>query len=90
MSKCKNAFKNIVIEPCFINDIGKADGEYKTVRRAIGVAWEKKDGEILVNLKTPANTNAEFIAKGKKIILDGKEYANKVTLTNGEFNLIVK
>ncbi len=89
MGKCTNAFKNIVIEPCFISSVGKASGEYETVRGKITVDWIKDGEGVNVKIKTPANTNLTFNAKGKTIIYNGNKYVDSISLSNGTFELTV-
>lgn len=87
--ECTNAFKNIVIAPCFAKQLDYVDCSFQTVRGEISVSWKRTGKGISVRVKTPANTRLCFRAKGV-ISYMGGVYTDEITLSNGTFAFIVE
>lgn len=85
--ECKNAFKDIVIEPCFIDEIDFAEGGINTVRGKISINWKREKGKIICEIQTPANT--ELIFRAKRFEINGREYLQKAKLSNGQFKVVI-
>lgn len=85
--ECKNAFKDIVIEPCFIRQLDFAEGYIDTVRGKIGVKWERHDKKIICEIETPANTNIVF--RTNNFVVGDNKYSKKASISNGRFKVIV-
>ncbi len=79
----KNAFKETVIQPCFISELTYCKGRLDTVRGAIAVEWKKTERGWLSEVNVPYDVDATFVAKEKHIIVDGIEYYEKVALKHG-------
>ncbi len=85
--ECSNAFKEIVIEPCFIDNLNFAEGYIDTVRGKISVKWARKNEKIICEIQTPSNTNTVF--RAKKFAVGEQEYSLKANLSNGYFKLVI-
>ena len=86
--ECRNAFGEIVIEPCFVSELAFVDCSFKTVRGEISVSWKREGENVRVHIKTPANTKLCFRSQGN-ILVSGREYQGEVALSNGEFEILV-
>lgn len=59
-------FKNVIIQPHFINSLDWVYGEYKSVRGLIVSKWERRNNNIVFEVQIPANTTATIIINGKE------------------------
>ena len=88
--ECTDAFKNIVISPCFLSSLTYAEGYLDTIRGRIHIRWKKAENSIDVVISVPANTNLIFRAKGKEIIQEEQSARDELRLTNGTFKIKVR
>ena len=51
-------FKNIIIEPYFINGVDWVKAEYNSVRGLIRSEWNKKEGKVTLNIEIPVGSTA--------------------------------
>jgi alpha-L-rhamnosidase len=68
-------FKNVVIKPRFVAGLDHAKGSFNSIHGEIVSEWTRNAGEIILNLKIPANTTATVYLPeniGKKIYEGGK------------------
>lgn len=54
------AFEEVVLKPCFIRDLGHAEGWFDTVRGRIGASWERVDGGYRYTVSVPSDIHAFF------------------------------
>jgi len=51
-------FKNIIFRPAFVKSVDWVNCSYKSPYGLIRSNWQKKDGEIILNITVPVNTTA--------------------------------
>jgi hypothetical protein len=49
-------FKNVIIHPHPVGDVGWVEATYQSVRGPISVEWTRSDGAFHLNVTVPANT----------------------------------
>lgn len=86
----ENAFKNVVIEPCFIEGVPNAEGVLNTVRGKIRSAWRRDGEKIILSVSTPANTRLTVRAKGKLLRCGELAKTDELRLTNGSFTVTIE
>lgn len=87
--ECSGAFKEILIQPCFVRGLPDAEGILHTVRGDIRAAWRRENERIKLELSIPAGSRCTVRVPGKKIILHASEFADELQLTNGDFTLYI-
>ncbi len=84
------AFQKFIVRPIIFNELDFAEGELKTVKGIIKVAWKKKDGQLSLDVTIPANTIATVYvpAKTVKDVTESGKNISKVNNINllGEEN----
>ncbi len=90
LEESENAFKNIVIEPCFIEGVPDAECALSTVRGEIRSAWRREGNKIVVKISTPANTRLTVRALGKSLRCGEQALRDELCLTNGDFTVIIE
>ena len=58
-------FKNIIIEPYFIDGVDWVKAEYNSVRGPIRSEWKKTGGKVTLNIEIPAGSTASITTKSK-------------------------
>ena len=82
----KNAFKNAVIKPVFINAINNCFGEYETAIGKFSIKWEQiSDEKVLLEITTPATADATLELNG--YVIENSEI-NICKLKNGKNSFI--
>jgi alpha-L-rhamnosidase len=51
-------YKHFLIEPAFVGDLTSARTQFDSMYGTIITDWQRKDGQILLNVTVPANTTA--------------------------------
>lgn len=59
-------FKNIVIQPHFVEGLEWVKGEYHSVNGVIRSEWKRSNGKVFLTVAIPANTTAIIIHKNKR------------------------
>ena len=54
-------FKKILIQPSLSKKLNYSKAEFESLYGIIASGWERKNGNITVKIKIPANTNAEIL-----------------------------
>ncbi|WP_415867144.1 alpha-L-rhamnosidase C-terminal domain-containing protein [Thalassobellus suaedae] len=54
-------FKHFFIKPELVGDLSFVKASYKSVYGKIVSEWEKKDGQLILNIEIPPNTSASVI-----------------------------
>ena len=90
MGECSDAFGEIIIEPCFVDNISNVKAEFETVRGGISVNWRKEGIKYYLQVKTPGNTHLTVRARGKKLNCRGQERFGEMKLGNGEFEIEIE
>ncbi len=52
-------YKRIIIKPCILGDLKRVSASVQTVRGLVASGWEKKHGQLTLNVTLPANSVAE-------------------------------
>ena len=90
MEECRNAFGEIVIEPCFVEGLRFVEAEYESVRGSIGVRWERTEEGYCLALRLPYNTTTTLRAFGKRLCSSFGEFENSMKLDGGEYKIMIK
>ena len=70
---CDVGGENLTICPIFVDSIGRLSG-YRTLPQGkVSVAYEKKQGKIVVNIEVPSGVNATFLSGDERHILTSGE-----------------
>jgi alpha-L-rhamnosidase len=72
-------FKHFFIQPEIVGDMSFVKASYKSVYGKIISEWEKKDGNLILNIKIPVNTNATIklpVQKNTNILVNGEKFEN--------------
>ena len=90
-------FKNIIIEPHFVEGLDKFNAEHIGPHGTIHSSWIKNNDRVKYDLIIPANSSASLIFKGKKLIdQDGIEFSKinkntfKAQVGSGHYSLIIE
>jgi len=59
-------FKNIIVRPQPVGDVGWVEASYQSVRGPISVEWTRSDGGFHLNVRIPANTTATVYLPSRK------------------------
>ena len=90
-------YKNIILEPHFVEGLDKFNAEHNGPYGTIHSSWLKNNDRVKYDLVIPANSRASLILKGKKLIdQDGIEFSkiNKNTFRaqvgSGHYSLVIE
>jgi len=81
-------FKNILLQPNFINDLENFQSRFKGPYGWINSSWKKKSGKVIYKVTVPPNSTAKLSLKGKRILKeDGIRFSKK---NNDAFEALLK
>lgn len=60
-------FAHAIIKPCPVGDLTWAKGDFHSVRGLFACHWERKEDQLLMSVKIPANTSAEVWVPAKSL-----------------------
>lgn len=83
------AFREIVVEPCFVRSLDRVSASVETVRGTVSVSWERAGKTVVLRVATPANTLLTVRANGA-IKWNGQVRQGEMKLTNGTFTFIIE
>ena len=78
-SKNSIAYKEILIKPEVVGDLGSANGSYQSIYGIISVSWKKQNGSFHLRTEIPPNATATVYlpTTTPSIILEGNEPVGK-------------
>lgn len=85
-------FKHFFIQPEILADMIFVKATYQSIYGNIALAWEKKDGKLVLKVEIPANTSATVklpIANNSEIKVNGKP-AKDLKLGSGKYTIECK
>lgn len=85
-------FKHFFIQPEIVGDMTFVKVTYQSIYGKIALAWEKKDGVLILKVEIPANTSATVklpMAKNSEIKVNGKP-AKDLKLGSGKYTIECK
>lgn len=88
VDEAKPGFKNILLQPHFVNGLAHFKASHDGPFGRILSSWKKTDKGIKYTVAIPANSTASVeipIIKGKKVYLEGKEINNQIDIGAGTF-----
>jgi alpha-L-rhamnosidase len=72
----KPGFKNILLEPHFVDGLEHFEAKYKSPYGEIVSSWKRSNGKVLYSVTIPANSTATLYLKGNKILEGGNSLQN--------------
>ena len=81
-------FKNILLEPNFVDGIEYFDAKFDGPQGRITSSWKKLNGKVIYHLVVPPNSTADLTLKAKSISKEMEKYI--IRESNGKFYLNLK
>lgn len=75
-------FEHFILHPHFIDSLGWAKGEYRSVKGLIESSWTRTGNKITLNITVPANTSATLILPDGSREVKGGKHSYTVEIKN--------